>query len=250
MGFCVARTRNGPRHVVARAADRHVPLGHDLEQRRLHLGRRAVDLVGEHEVGHDRPELGVEGLGPRSVDPRADDVGRHEVRRELQPGERPVDGAGQRLDGERLGHAGHALEQAVALREQAHHQPLDQPLLADDDALDLEHRPLDRGGVRRRGVHRSGLGHASPPSGPTCWLAIARPGRTSGRRNGITVRDEPVPCLGVRALLGERLPLAGHRGSAVAQPRPARRHAASSTGSRATSTPITWRTSWDGAASC
>ena len=76
-----------PRHVVALAADRDVALGHHLEQRRLHLGRRAVDLVGEHEVGHDRAELGVEVLRARPVDAGADDVGRHEVGRELQPRE-------------------------------------------------------------------------------------------------------------------------------------------------------------------
>ena len=42
------------------AADAHLVLGHDLEQRRLHLGGGPVDLVGEHEVGEDRAELDVE----------------------------------------------------------------------------------------------------------------------------------------------------------------------------------------------
>ena len=35
-------------------ADGDLLLLHRLEQRRLHLGRRAVDLVGEHDVGEDR----------------------------------------------------------------------------------------------------------------------------------------------------------------------------------------------------
>jgi hypothetical protein len=47
---------------VRDAADGHLLLGHDLEQRGLHLGRRTVDLVGQHEVREDRPELDVEGL--------------------------------------------------------------------------------------------------------------------------------------------------------------------------------------------
>ena len=98
---------------VGDAADGDLPLGHDLEQRRLHLGRRAVDLVGEHEVGEHRAELDVERVLAGLVDAGADDVGRHQVGGELQAGERAADGRGQGLDGQGLRHAGHALEQHV-----------------------------------------------------------------------------------------------------------------------------------------
>ena len=40
---------------VARAVDGHAPLLHRLEQRRLGLGRRAVDLVAQEHVREDRP---------------------------------------------------------------------------------------------------------------------------------------------------------------------------------------------------
>ena len=40
---------------------------------------------------------------------------------------------GERLDGERLGQAGHAFEQDVAVGQQADDEPLDQIALADDD---------------------------------------------------------------------------------------------------------------------
>ena len=149
------------RQRVGDAAEGHLALGHHLEQRRLHLGGRAVDLVGEHEVGEDRAELDVEGLLARPVDAGADDVARHEVRRELQAHARAAHDAGERLDGERLGDAGHALEQAVAAGEQRHEHPLDHPVLADDDLLDLEQRPLEvagRGGV----VLRQSRAHALP----------------------------------------------------------------------------------------
>ena len=126
------------------AADRDLALGHDLEQRRLHLGRRAVDLVGEQEVDHHRAEFDVELLLALPVDAGADDVGGHQVGGELDAGERAADHLGERLDGQRLGHAGHALEQHVALGEQADQHPLDQLVLADDDPLDLEDRPLER----------------------------------------------------------------------------------------------------------
>ena len=56
----------GVGHEVRDAGDRHLALGHHLEQRRLHLGGRTVDLVGEHEVGEHRAELDVE----RSLDGR------------------------------------------------------------------------------------------------------------------------------------------------------------------------------------
>ncbi len=91
IGFWVASTRNGCGHLVGDAADRHLALGHDLEQRRLHLRGRAVDLVGEHEVREHRPELDVEPLGRRAVDAGADDVGRDEVGRELDAGERAAE---------------------------------------------------------------------------------------------------------------------------------------------------------------
>ena len=93
IGFCVASTRNGFGVALRLSRDRHVPLGHDLEQRRLHLGGRAVDLVGEHEVREHRAPLDVELLARRAPDARADDVGGNEVGRELEPGERAADDA-------------------------------------------------------------------------------------------------------------------------------------------------------------
>ena len=144
IGFWVASTRNGSGIGKVLAADRHVPLRHHLQQRRLHLGRRAVDLVGEHEVRHHRAELDVELLPALAVDAGAEDVGGHQVRGELDAGEGAADHAGERLDRQRLGHAGHTLEQQVALGQQADQHPLDQPVLADDHPLDLVDGSLQR----------------------------------------------------------------------------------------------------------
>ena len=67
----------------------------------------------------------------------------------------PPTTVGERLGGERLGQAGHAFEQAVAAGEQADHEPLDGPVLADDDLLDLEQGALEQAarpvGRRRHG---------------------------------------------------------------------------------------------------
>ena len=141
---------------VGDPADGDLPLGHDLEQRRLHLGGRAVDLVGEHEVGEHRAELDVEGVLAGLVDAGADDVGGHQVGGELQAGELAADGGRQRLDREGLRDAGHALEQHVPAGQQGDEHPLDQAVLADDDALDLEQHPLQLGGVDRRRDRRGG----------------------------------------------------------------------------------------------
>ena len=62
--------------VVRRVVDGDLPLLHALQQRGLGLGRGAVDLVADHDVGEDaaRPELELAGLLVEDRD--AGDVGR------------------------------------------------------------------------------------------------------------------------------------------------------------------------------
>ncbi len=55
------------------------------------------------------------------------------------------DGLRQGLDRQRLGEAGHALEQHVAAGEQADQQPVDQVALADDHVADLLAQPVREG---------------------------------------------------------------------------------------------------------
>jgi len=85
------------------------------------LGGGAVDLVGEEDVGEDRAadeaELALAGLG-LVEDHRAGDVGRHEVRRELDALERHVEDLADGADHEGLGQAGDADEEAVAAGEE------------------------------------------------------------------------------------------------------------------------------------
>ena len=96
------------RQLVGRARHRDLALFHRLEQRRLHLGRGAVDLVGQHDVGEDRTGLETElGLPVRPGDrprcpshPRASRSGR-----ELDAGEVRLEVLGQALDRPSLGQA-------------------------------------------------------------------------------------------------------------------------------------------------
>jgi hypothetical protein len=65
--------------------DSHLLFFHGFQNRRLGLGRGAVDLVGEHHMREDRPLFKLEF--PAAVDfrqdLRADDVRRHQIRCEL-----------------------------------------------------------------------------------------------------------------------------------------------------------------------
>ena len=76
------------------------------------------------------PPVLVEDLG-------AGDVGRHQVRRELDALEAQVEDLGERADQQRLGQAGHAGQQAVAAGEERDQQLLDDVVLADDHLAQL-----------------------------------------------------------------------------------------------------------------
>ena len=91
------------------------------------LGRRPVDLVREKQVREDRPpdepEFLLHRVAVHFEDLRAGDVGGHQVRSELDPLELHVQNLGDGPDHQRLRHAGHAHQQAVAAGQQ-HHQDL------------------------------------------------------------------------------------------------------------------------------
>ena len=114
---------------MADAADRDLPFLHGFEQRGLRLGRRAVDFVGQNDVGEQRPldelELALAGAAVLLDDFGAGDVGRHQVGRELNTAECQRQRARQRRDHQRLGQAGHAFEHAMALAEQRDQQFFD-----------------------------------------------------------------------------------------------------------------------------
>jgi hypothetical protein len=122
---------------VALAPDRDLTLLHRLEKRALHFRRGAVDLVREEEVREDRTERGLELAVLLVVDARANEVGGHEVRGELDPLEVALDRARDRLDREGLGQPRNALDQKVAAREQPDEDPLEHVVLSDDDPLHL-----------------------------------------------------------------------------------------------------------------
>ena len=124
-------------------ADGDLALLHRLEERALDLRGRAVDLVREHEVREDGPELGRELARPLVVDDGADEVGGQKIRRELDARELRADRIAHRAHGERLGEPRHALEQHVAAREKPDQDALDHVRLSDDDLADFSEKIVD-----------------------------------------------------------------------------------------------------------
>ena len=141
----VLRRQNKERRfdLVLMPAHRARQLLHGFEQRRLRLGRRAVDFVGQQDVGEDRP--GHEGPGAAAGaglflnDVGAGDVGRHQVRRELDALEHQAERLGQRPHQQRLGRSRQAGDQAVAAHEQRDHHLFDDLFLSDNDLADFAH---------------------------------------------------------------------------------------------------------------
>ncbi len=93
--------------------DRDLPLLHRFEQGGLHLGRGAVDLVGEDDVREDRALLDLEVAGGLIEHWCPDDVRGQQVGRELDPSESGVDRFGQGPHHQCLGQTGKTFEQDV-----------------------------------------------------------------------------------------------------------------------------------------
>ena len=94
----------------------------------------------------------------------AEDVGRHQVGRELDAVEPQVDRLGELLDEQRLGQPGHAAQQAVPAGEKRDQDLADDALLADDRLAELAFEPpgdLGHALERRAAAALSQSGHQS-----------------------------------------------------------------------------------------
>ena len=191
---------------ICPAADRHLFLLHRFQQRALHLGGRAVDLVGQQEIGEDRALLHREVAGPLVVDHRADQVGRQQVRGELNAVERSRDGRGEGPHRQRLRQAGNALEQHMAVGEQPDQQSLQHGPLTHDDTpellQELRGEPgvvLDlRGGQQiGAGPFRKGCHHLNVAQRMQGGTAMRNPSRRPSVRQPVPPFVE-APCPGLQ----------------------------------------------------
>ena len=117
-GFWVAMTKKA-RARVGGAVYGHLALLHRLQQGGLHLGRCAIDLVGQQHLREHRALVEVESGGVALIDVDAEDVGRQQVAGELHPAVFQAQHPGQAMGQRGLAHAGHVLDQQMAAGDQA-----------------------------------------------------------------------------------------------------------------------------------
>ena len=112
------------------AAEGYPLLLHRLEQGRLSLGGGAVDLVGQYQVGKDRSLVKLEIVADQHLG--AEDVGRHQVGRELHPSEFDIEHPAQ--GGQELGLAEtrHTFQEYVSFAQGSRQNCVDQLALTDD----------------------------------------------------------------------------------------------------------------------
>lgn len=121
---------------MRRPVHRDVCVGHGLEQCRLGSGRRAVELVGQDQLVKERARTEPELAGGRGEDLHPGDVGRHEVRGELDARQPQSAHPRQSLGEGGLSHARRILEQQVAAGDHGGEGELDGWALAAHDATE------------------------------------------------------------------------------------------------------------------
>ncbi|COW21083.1 Uncharacterised protein [Mycobacterium tuberculosis] len=137
------------------AIDAHLALGHCLQQCRLRLRRRPVDLVGEQQVGENRPGPEFETTGLHVIDGRAEQIGRQQIRRELHSGEIEPQRGGEGSRDQRLAEAGEIFDEHVATGEHGGEDECQCRALPHHHTFDfVEHRLAVGGGRRGRHNHR------------------------------------------------------------------------------------------------
>ena len=96
-----------------------------------------VDLIRQDDLRHDGacPVFELAGLLVEYVD--AGNIGGQEIGRELDAAESAAQRPRQRLRQRRLAHAGHVLQQDMAVGEESNQKQFDRRRLSDDDASDL-----------------------------------------------------------------------------------------------------------------
>ena len=148
------------------AVGRHLPLAHRLQQRALRPRRRPIDLVGQHDVGEDRPRTKEKLMRLAVVEAAAGDVGRKQVGGELDAVEAAGEAAGDGLSDQGLAHARHVFEQDVLAGQQRNHRQLHDVRLAKYYAGDILFEFGDQiSGVVGHYAHSSAAVTAGPRSG-------------------------------------------------------------------------------------
>lgn len=123
--------------IPGNSADGYFPFLHCFQHGGLSLGRCAVNLIGQNDVGEKRSgqesELFFAGGRVLKDDLGSGDVARHQVGGELDAAERHLESFGEGGDEEGFGEAGDADEEGVAAGKNGDEDFVDDVGLADDD---------------------------------------------------------------------------------------------------------------------
>ena len=177
------------RKPVRRSRDGDRVFLHRLEQSRLRLGCRAVDLVSQHEPAEEGARLKAESPPPSLV---VDHLGsrciaRHEVGRELDAREFEAQASTERPNQHGLAEPWQTLEQHVAPGQDGSQQIVDECFLPDHLPSQLLSQGIDPGHQSRRPLlHRmrhQGSSRSAPcnqASRGTSWRAKEGEGVSSG----------------------------------------------------------------------
>ena len=136
-GVLRGQHHEGLGHGVGYAIHRDLVFLHDLQQRRLRLGRGTVDFVRQRDLAHDGAGVEFHLAGLEIHHRKAGHVAGHHVGRELDAVEGAVQRFCQGTGQGRLAGAGHILDQHVSLAKHGDQQKLDHLVLADDDLADI-----------------------------------------------------------------------------------------------------------------
>ena len=184
--FLVERVLGGQHHERRRqreafALDGDLPLLHHFQQRRLGLGRRPVDLVGEQQVGEGRPLAHPEVAALAVEQGVAGDVRGHQVGGELDALKVQLQHPRQAARQQRLAEPGHAFDQHMAAGDQGdQHLPGDRRL-AHQHLVELLFDAARQGaGLFRLAGHKRLLRVCSIATRSAhCWRSRGRGGRVA-----------------------------------------------------------------------
>src|SRR5690606_240232 len=125
------------------AFDGHLALLHRLEQRALAFWGGTIDLVGQHQLGEDRPRVEHE-LAAVLVEHRGpEDVARQQIGGELDALELEPQYLRQGVAERGLAHAGQVFDQQMPTRQQAGQRQPHLWLLAEHDLVDAGQTGLE-----------------------------------------------------------------------------------------------------------
>ena len=210
MGFCVASTVKSGGSEYVWVPSETEPLFHDLQERGLGLRRGPVDLVGQQDRGEDRPPAQLEGLRGELKDLGTQDIGRHQVRRELDPLELRVEQPREALRQQGLAQTGYPFEQHMAARVQRGQKLIEHVVLSEEDPAQAGLEPA-RVFMKLCEFHRS-VSEAGSVRSPVESRPSERPGAPRLRYSLRPFAGAPRRRAGIRPRIGR----AGEAGGATA----------------------------------